>query len=533
MDVVDIWTGRRATALQQAWRLTNEDFAARLGTAVRTVAKWNANPATQQGRELQEALDTVLKQAPDDVRARFAKLVDADAPEGAPETSLADQSSEPNHETVRRLTSDPNLSAAVEWIARQTGRDSSEVRREIASRADRLTPEILEDRRHRRGMVDQRQLANALVEYYSERSAGTGAYSARVAENELMTSLLTRPEWLDLACPLDPDHDLSELSADPAPHEVEFDALAADRAVQRMAEIVVDETTLVNAPLYQLIDSPVASGNVQGTFAVTEFVRYALTMDLLEGELLDALAEGRSAHPGDLPLRNKYLPDAATVPRPQDRLCAGGPLALCAIARPARGSRRTPDYLLLVQERGGSVLNAARRIAPIPKCFHEPLGDYREDTQLGLTLEREMEEELFGRSDVDSTASAQRSADPMHPSRLSGPMRWLDEHRESNTWQLECTGLGFNLVSGNYEFASLVVVHDEEFWRQYGGEIEANWESSRLQQYSSADTQLLTELACDPAWSNEGLFAFLQALRRLEQLNPERVNAPSIEWEVH
>lgn len=45
--VVDIWTGQRANALQRALRFTDEGFAQRLGIAVRTVAKWHANPDVQ------------------------------------------------------------------------------------------------------------------------------------------------------------------------------------------------------------------------------------------------------------------------------------------------------------------------------------------------------------------------------------------------------------------------------------------------------------------------------------------------------
>lgn len=48
VDVVDVWTGERASALQRALRLTNESFAERLGTAVRTVAKWNASPEARR-----------------------------------------------------------------------------------------------------------------------------------------------------------------------------------------------------------------------------------------------------------------------------------------------------------------------------------------------------------------------------------------------------------------------------------------------------------------------------------------------------
>jgi hypothetical protein len=118
----------------------------------------------------------------------------------------------------------------------------------------------------------------------------------------------------------------------------------------------------------------------------------------------------------------------------------------------------------------------------------------------------------------------------MHPSRLSEPMRWLTG--VPGALRMECTGFGLNLVSGNYEFASLIVIDDEEFWAKYGGQIEANWESSSLRRYSSLDSSLLTALIADVAWSNEGLFALLQGLRRLSQIGGHRVRLPTIDWEL-
>lgn len=75
MDVIDIWTGRHANALLKAMRLSNERFADRLGIGVRTVAKWNAHPELEPTPELQQVLDTVLSQAPSDVKARFALIL--------------------------------------------------------------------------------------------------------------------------------------------------------------------------------------------------------------------------------------------------------------------------------------------------------------------------------------------------------------------------------------------------------------------------------------------------------------------------
>ena len=183
-----------------------------------------------------------------------------------------------------------------------------------------------------------------------------------------------------------------------------------------------------------------------------------------------------------------------------------------------------------MQERSGHVLNAARRLAVIPKGFHQPLTDVRADAQIGATLLREMEEELFGRGDLDNTLNELRHADPMHPSRLSEPLRYL--LAEPGRLRMECTAFGLNLVSGNYEFASLIVIDDEDFWARYGGVVEANWESSALRRYSSTDDELLADLIADEAWSNEGLFAMTQGLHRLAEIGGPRVCLPPMAWEL-
>jgi hypothetical protein len=123
-------------------------------------------------------------------------------------------------------------------------------------------------------------------------------------------------------------------------------------------------------------------------------------------------------------LRDAYLPDVAAVLDVPGRICAGGALALCAFARPADPYRGPADYAILVQERSSDVVNAARQLAVIPKGFHQPLTDFRNDAKISATLRREMEEELFARQDLDDIG-ALNAADPMHPARLSAPMRWL------------------------------------------------------------------------------------------------------------
>jgi hypothetical protein len=240
----------------------------------------------------------------------------------------------------------------------------------------------------------------------------------------------------------------SPLADAAADRDVPLDGDAADAAAQRLAETLPAGTRFVYAPLYRLADLSIGRGEIGGSLAITRFAAYALTLDLLEGELADAIAAGVAPRPGSLPLRDRYLHDLASVLDVAGRVSAGGALALCAFARAPSPYRGGTDYVLLVQERSGSVINAAGQLAVIPKGFHQPVADFRNDAKIAATLAREMEEELLGRHDIDSTPGEQHAADPMHPARLSEPMRWLTDN--PSALRMECTRFGLNLVNGNF-----------------------------------------------------------------------------------
>jgi hypothetical protein len=429
------------------------------------------------------------------------------------------------------LIDNPEWLRTLDRLDQDAGWEPGAARRQVEARLAALDGAALHDRATSRRRISQHSIAQALRSYYFDSGGSEvtcyGQYSAQVGPDvEIMTSVLTHPGWLDLDCPLATASDGLRLTSQPRSSDLPTDAsLATAAATQRLAEMFAVGGRLTDMPLYRLLDLDIGPGHIAGSVAVMPFVRYAVTMDLLERELIDALATGMTPRPGTLPLRDRYLPDLRSVLAVGERVCAGGALALCAIARPA-SPHRGPDYALLVQERSDQVINAAGRVAVIPKGFHQPMTDFRADAQIAATLLREMEEELFGREDIDNTrAGAQHAVDPMHPERLSKPMRWLTG--EPGRLRIECTGFGLNLVSGNFEFACLIVIDSEEFWSRYGGDIEANWESSSIRLYSSLDDESITELASHAEWSNEGLFAFLQGLRRLRNC-PDRVNIPTI-----
>ncbi|QWF84971.1 hypothetical protein HUW46_08423 [Amycolatopsis sp. CA-230715] len=407
------------------------------------------------------------------------------------------------------------LDPAFRWLDRHVGANPGTIRKRVEGVRVAARPNA---------GLGRRRVAEALASYYGEPPAGHSMYAARCGAAEVLTSVVTRAEWTDFACSLTFEGDRIALRSGGGRPPARVDDAAA---VRRLAEAAAKDVRIADVPIYRLADVRVEPGAVAGEVEVAPFVEYALTMDLLERELTDSLSAAERLRPGGAPLRDRYLPDFATVLELRNRLCAGGVLALTAIARPADPYRSEADYLLLVQERSARVVNAAGRLAVIPKAFHQPLNDHRADARIGATLRRALEKELFGRADIDNTAGGQRAADPMHPGRLSAPMRWLTERPER--MRMECTGFGFNLVSGNYEFASLVVIEDEEFWPRFGGDVEANWEAAGMRQYSTRDGDLITELFGEENWSNEGLFAFIQGLRRLAQIGGDRVRIPDIE----
>ncbi|GLY71245.1 hypothetical protein Atai01_78640 [Amycolatopsis taiwanensis] len=421
------------------------------------------------------------------------------------------------------------LASAFEWLDQRAGWIPDTARRKVSARTAKLDMGNTLDRRARRARVGRGQVARALLNYYGDQLPGHEPYRVRCDGRLTSTSIVTRTAWLDLACALDAEHERLELVGTEHGRGV-LDDIGARGAVDRLAEAVALGVRVTDSQVYQLLGIGVEHGSLSGALGVAPFVEYALTVDLLEGELVDALATVGEARRDELPLRGRYLPDLRSVVDVSKRLCAGGALALCAIARPADPYRGKADYALLVQERSGSVLNAAGRLSVIPKAFHQPLKEVRVDVSIRSTLLREMEEELFGRREVDSTLGGQLAAAPMHPHRLSEPMRWLME--QPDRLRIECTGFGLNLVSGNYEFAGLIVIEDEEFWPLYGGHVEANWESAGLRVYSSLDRELTGQLAMDETWSNEGLFALLQGFRRLAQIGGERVNLPVVELDT-
>jgi transcriptional regulator with XRE-family HTH domain len=390
------------------------------------------------------------------------------------------------------------------------------------ARLEAEPPSIRHGRDYGRRLVTRDQLARAVARYYGEPASGGMLYRAKVGGTDVLLSMLTRPEWLDTAIPLGGEHEAVRYvpSVPTRRRGLEGEAVAA--VVQRLASVEVNGTVMVNNPLYQLLDVELGGGALSATFTTVPFADHALTTELTEGELLAAVAAMRD----NLPLRDAYLPSIDTALALGGRACVGGTVSVLAIARQRAGVR---DYVLFTQERSATVLNLAGRLAVLPKGFHQPTGEPADEVRLWATLQREFEEELLGRRELEQIADLDRHhVDLLHARHLTEPMAWLLDRPDS--FRAECTGFGYNLVTGNYEFACLLMIEDDAWWDRFGHLVESNWEAERVNRHSSLDTAGLQALVADPRWGNESLFSLLQGLRRLSEVGePDRVAVPILE----
>ncbi|NYE74236.1 hypothetical protein BKA15_005565 [Microlunatus parietis] len=516
MRVIDTWTGQEATALQRAFRLSNEAFAARLGIAVRTVANWHAKPAVVPVPVMQQILDTAHRDADEDERARFAQLLPPDP------TALPSEPGVLDHV-------DQDLINAIDWLDEAAELPDGTTEALVASRLAELDPRTSRRIKRQRSKVGRSALADAVAGLYPTAAENASLYQASTASGPIRTTMLVQPDWVAGPVPLGSGQDQFDLDRSPI-RPVHLDDAAHAAASNRVAEIVATGSRFFDAQLYALTGVTIdRTAGISGTFQLGQFREYALTTDLIATELVDGLVSDR-ADWSSLPLRSRYLPTPLSALDLGSRRPAGGVLSLFAAARPASRTGWPADYVLLIQERSGQVVNANGQLAVIPKAFHQPLVNYADDAHLSMTLQRELEEELLGRDDLE--LGGQGVADPIHPSRLSEPMRWLMEHQDPAIWQMECTGFGVNLLTGNYEFAALTAIHDEHWWGSFGGDVLANWEANHLQQYSARDTAALLHLIQDDRWSNEGLFALLRGLLRLSEVGGDRTAIPNISEEI-
>lgn len=135
MTTVRQWTGREASVLRAALRLSVRDFAAKLGVDLRTVTKWQARGAAVILRPyMQAVLDTALERASDEAKARFEQSLQSDPSANEPLAGLpwetADLVQRMQASDVSTQTLECLEATVFELCCQYPYRDAGELRRE-------------------------------------------------------------------------------------------------------------------------------------------------------------------------------------------------------------------------------------------------------------------------------------------------------------------------------------------------------------------------------------------------------------------
>jgi hypothetical protein len=214
----------------------------------------------------------------------------------------------------------------VAWVADHSSMSFQEAYGAIVTRAERLlaqAPAIRYAEAHRRRRITRAHIASALIAYYRNGFLGGDKatfYGASVGGVPLTLSVLIQPGWSGRAIELGSDQEQFRL-ANPGVAALtdSLEGVGLEAALIRLANVEVSNTVFINNPMYRLLDIDITQRRLEAMVALADFVDYALTMDLLESELVNALAmSGRQVAAdtdlaGVLPLRDSYLPTAASA----------------------------------------------------------------------------------------------------------------------------------------------------------------------------------------------------------------------------
>lgn len=300
----------------------------------------------------------------------------------------------------------------------------------------------------------------------------------------------------------------------------------AKYAIEISARLQEDHVILENRPLYSLqsIDEP--NDELIFQFGLSEFLRYRFCYGLLEDEIIDALVrtvgnvEAVCASPDRyLPVRRTILPTLLKIEDVGSRLCGGGVGVLFAMARDVG-----QDFLLLVQVRSGKVSDSRDHLAVVPKAFHQPFVDAAAEVHIRSSVYRETYEELYSGEEA-RTDRPVLSAD-WYFDRCPGVAYFRDH---GHAFQNEVVAFGLSSLLGNFEFAVLLAIPDEWYWKTFRRQIELSLiETKKVIPVSSLDQDQMADILAHKNWAPESRFHFVECLIRLAELYPDRVRVPRI-----
>lgn len=364
--------------------------------------------------------------------------------------------------------------------------------------------------------------------YYGELPIGYSRFNPEVNGQRLLTLIVENETFLNSSKQLNLQnsyfHYLQESSS-----LTNFNEYEKNLKNEYKKYLKNSNRNIWNGKTYRLIEI-VLNNNPEFKFSMVGYEDYLYSRGgLLTFEAKRALQKSRGnvnkvliEKDSLLKIRNITLPSYQNITDLNSRICIGGPGVLVAMARGDRNN----DYCILLQRRSSQVIDGNNLYAVIPKAVHAPTTttDFTSLVEVNITrtVLREFFEELISEKQIEENPT--RSVFDWY---MSNPMMQLFENPKN--YKLEITGFGFNMLTGNYEFAILLQILDENFYKEFRKLIHERWEFEEIIPVYTRNKQDIERIILENDWVDEALFHFLKSLKRLKELSPDRVCLPDIE----
>jgi hypothetical protein len=401
------------------------------------------------------------------------------------------------------------------------------VRRNQQKRAAILAERIIEYRK----IVSNGTHTDLLSRIYTNESftkLGLSRYVLHLGCRELRTAnIVGPPEYLKLELDLQ-ENNVNCSVINEVPSNIKLDSKLA---AEVMADIEFRNLKVWDQPIYRLKSINIKNSVLDVIFSIDSFMKFRLSWGALWDELIDGIiAEPNINKIFDsfsryLPKRYRYLPDSKCFAEIDKRICASGIHATFAIKRPDPWD----DYVIPIQRRSSHLSGGQGMLSIIPQAYHQPTIDPEGEKSFSHTFYREIYEELFGGSEAIKDTKRLRHDWYIE---LSEPIKWFMENRGG--FRLICTGMGYNLVSGNYEVALICLIRDLSYWNRFSHLMLVNWESSDelCPLVSTKDAESIRQLLSRNDWDGTSFFSFSRALEYIMKSEHGNITDLISDWKL-
>jgi hypothetical protein len=410
-------------------------------------------------------------------------------------------------------------------------RDAYEAIRE--KRNQTQMEKIREEEQHARFEGVHRRL---ITDYYASEHQSTELrqYTILLSTRQYPSTIFTTSRRVGLSIPLTSVKTNYIADASAPTYPADFARLSEKQATKVISKLDFLGARIWDQDLFCLAADPFAGDELNLSFSLSTYFHYRFTAGLLEDEVFEALTSSRGQtaailqnRVSTLPIRNILLPKISHLGNIHNRISAGGLACVVAIARGAPYN----DYCIPLQLRSQKVAEGRGVYTGSLQGWHQPTtASPQKEVEIYWSVLRELFEEAFGGEEAEG--SSRRLRHDWYLDECPGAAYVHNNHDNSEAVTLEFLGIGMNALTGTYDCAILLAIHDLNYWNTYSSALRRNWEAKHMITLSTRNVSPDLDTRLAEGWLDQGMFGLSQGLLRLRQIDPQRVVLPDLGFKL-